>query len=342
MAVTNLQDFRARGFLANSEKIIKTLRDIHSSITEIRSNNEQLALKKVTNPHGKKLLTIDDFAETAFKNAVTKVCGDSVVVTGEESLPRSGVDYTDSQKIHLLCDIIDGTDLFVRGLSNWCSAFVAFEPSRRRIISSHVFVVDRGVDTLYTATEGADGVERTEYQTFLTVIDNKQYYSVEDVTITESIEHFRIFEPQINRDLADAGLFTYGQKLKNFGVMSEFLLNNKVSEHLSGLEDVRFYNLAGNPMMCRILEGKADVVFDLAGQAAHDVIPGAFIALKGKAVMYELPELKGGQVKSVKPDDLVEYLYRPCSGDTRIRYVIASHDALAKEFLELCRLADLI
>ena len=91
-----------------------------------------------------------------------------------------------------------------------------------------------------------------------------------------------------------------------------------------------------------MVEGKADLVFDLAGQAAHDVLPGAFIALKAGAVMYVLEGQMPCRARRLLPNDLIEFAIRPCSEDTRLKYVVASNESLAHEFMKLLSAAGVV
>tara|TARA_R110002167_G_scaffold202616_2_gene406497 strand:+ start:12600 stop:13541 length:942 start_codon:yes stop_codon:yes gene_type:complete len=306
--------------------------------TAINTDAEK-CYQKFQNSQGKELLAIDHFAEESFSKSISASLGDAVAVSGEESLPRTGVDYSGSNLIHILCDMIDGTDLLVRGLSNWCSAFIAFEPSTRQILASHVYVVDRGVDVLYSAFVDKEGSHLSEYRTYVFPLNDEEFVKFEreefEFVTDDQVYARSFFEPSARRKLAEAGIFSYGQKLKNFRALSDFLLHDRVAEKIVKAKDLRIYNLAGNPALCRMVEGKVDLVFDLAGQAAHDVLPGAFIALKAGAVMYLLDDFPGEPARRLQSNDLIEFAMRPCSQDTRLKYFVASNETLANEFLQL-------
>lgn len=343
MEIVYLSERRAKLRFGNAKEIIDILHRLHEDMRTAMSTDPERCFQKFQNAQGKDLLAVDHFAEESFSKAITSSLGDFVVVSGEESLPKTGVDYSASDQLHILCDMIDGTDLLVRGMSNWCSAFIAFEPSTRKILASHVYVVDRGVDVLYSAFDDEEGAHLSEYRTYVFPLNDEEYIKFErdeiEFVTDEQVYARSFFEPTAQRNLAEAGIFSYGQKLKNFRPLSDFLLNDVVAATIEQAKDLRIYNLAGNPALCRMVEGKVDLVFDLAGQAAHDVLPGAFIALKAGAVMFLLNDFPSHPPRRIYSDDLVEFAVRPCSQDTRLKYVVASNESLATEFLELVEVA---
>lgn len=85
--------------------------------------------------------------------------------------------------------------------------------------------------------------------------------------------------------------------------------------------DFRFYNLAGNPMMARLAEGTVDVVLELDGQLPHDVVPGAYIAMKAGAVFGNID----GD-KTFSEQELADFLLKPA--DQSIRYILAANKDL--------------
>lgn len=310
---------------------------MHSFIYQEIAETEGEALTPLKNEFGKPYLAIDKTAEDAFAIEMAVECGAFVDVVGEESLHQSGLDFAGSSKIHVLCDVIDGTDLFVKGLANWCSAFVAFEPSRKRIISSHVYVVGGEVDTLYSAAEHSESVVASAFRTVVEKSERDIFYSKQELA-----GRYEIVAPAQERRLENASLFSYGQKLDRIEVISGFLLDQKVKVELKQYVDARFYNFGGNPILCKLLDGDADILFEIFGQAVHDFVPGAYIALRGGAVMYDLGNDPVRPTREIYVDDLAEYLLKPCSGDTRVKYLVATSKELAGEFLRLLKIASVI
>ena len=319
-----------RTFLANPEEIRRIEQLVHSFIYEDMAECGDEAFALLTNEYGKAYLAIDKSAEAAFAVEIKVECGAFVDVIGEESLHHSGLDLSGSSKIHVLCDVIDGTDLFVKGLANWCSAFVAFEPSRKRIISSHVYVVGGDVDTLYSAAEHSESVVASVFRTVVERSEPDRYHSKQELD-----DRYEIVTPMRKRGLENASIFSYGQKLDRIEAISRFLLDPKVKESLLEYRDARFYNLGGNPILCKLLDGDADILFEIFGQAAHDFVPGAYIALRGGAFMFDLGNNPVRPTREILAEDLAEYLLRPCSGDTRVKYLVATSKELASDFLRL-------
>lgn len=73
------------------------------------------------------------------------------VVFGEESIDET-IDLTGNVNIHMLVDMIDGTDLLERGFSNWCSAAVVFDPRGVTILASYVLMRQELETCMYYAT----------------------------------------------------------------------------------------------------------------------------------------------------------------------------------------------
>jgi hypothetical protein len=101
-----------------------------------------------------------------------------------------------------------------------------------------------------------------------------------------------------------------------------------------GAEEVgssfRVYDLAGNPMVSRMLTGSVDIAFDLAGQAPHDVVPGAFIAIQGGA-LFCTPE--GEPISELQISNAI---MQP--GKSSLKYVLASSDPYYRNLFRYCPL----
>ena len=266
----------------------------------------------------KKALRIDASAEDNLKGAVKQFRNNifrRIQFYGEESLKETSLDLSKLTRTCALMDAVDGTDLVERGLGNWCSDVIFFLPSEqpgRRIIASVVALPNGNI---YYANRDQDGA-------FVIRNGNRK-------------KPLRLTAISKCRALKDASICFYGQKIKNLGVtLQTGLLKHFASlEERTGGKDVsaRIYNLAGVPMMMRLIDpvsnaGRGiDAVFDAVGQQPHDVVPGAYIALKAGAVLkslvdgpLELPELEAA-------------LMRPAS--QRLRYVLAGTEPLCDELI---------
>jgi len=257
----------------------------------------------------KPLLAIDLVAErNAARELYRRFRGCGVLILGEESLRDENLDLTNENRLVALLDMIDGTDLLEHGLSNWCSAVVFYYPPRREIVAAFVGLPDDGI---YFATK--DSCRPLKYR----------YRGTPHLVPVTGPSHVQSVE--------NSALAFYGQKptafssvAKNKGFLSYLeTLEHKCSRHGKELK-TRIYNLAGNPMAVRVIDGfsRIDAVFDLKGQAPHDIVPGAFIAHKAGA---SLCDLEGG------PIDLAQILQRPADPKSRIQYILSSTVELSLE-----------
>ena len=99
---------------------------------------------------GKPLLAIDLVAERNAARELRRLLPNyPLLVLGEESLRDDDLDLTAEQRLVILLDMIDGTDLLERGLSNWCSAIVFYYPPQRQILAAFVGLPH---DAIYFAT----------------------------------------------------------------------------------------------------------------------------------------------------------------------------------------------
>ena len=234
---------------------------------------------------------------------------------GEESLKDTALDLTDEAKICALMDAVDGTDLVERGFGNWCSDVVFFapaEPPGKRILGSVVTLPSGCTYFARRDLEGAFVVRRRRKTPQL-------LKSISSCTA-----------------LRDASICFYGQKIGNLlatcesGLLRHIESLNPRPHDKSGKENnCRIYNLAGVPMMMRLLDAvspyprRVDAVFDAKGQQPHDVIPGAYIAMRAGA---SLLDLSGHDLTLEK---LEHALLRPAS--EKIRYVLAGTRELGSE-----------
>ena len=76
-------------------------------------------------------------------------------------------------------------------------------------------------------------------------------------------------------------------------------------------------------MMLKVANGTMDAVFDLTGPKPHDVVPGAYIALKAGAF---LGDMRGNKIQEI---NLAESLLRP--DEKGPAYILAGTRQLYKE-----------
>ncbi len=264
-------------------------------------------------------LAVDKGAEDAFKLTIKGYGNgkylDRLTVVGKNSLTNTNLDLIGQQGVFAFADMVNGTDLLERKLSNWCSAIVFFRPNAllgRRILASMV--------ALHNG------------KTFYATIDDPKVY----VRWLDNTD-----EPQVTsglstvRNLNKASVCFYGQRAENFVELARYPL----FQHLAGakkLDDFRLYTLAGIPMVMNLIDNEVktsrniDAVFDIRGQKPHDVVPGAFLALKAGASLINLDT--GDPMGLV---DLERFLMRPAANDSKMKYVVASTKPLAKAISEL-------
>lgn len=226
------------------------------------------------------------------------------------------------EKTVALIDPIDGTDLHARGLSNWCSSIVFFYPPEERILCS-IVALESG--RIYYANSSGS---------FRKLPTDEDSPNVEQ----ESLPIFR----RRAQNLADASVCFVGQK---FSQISRLIGQPGLLEtFLDFLQDLRFkaeaeksadagttvhfrlYNLGGNPMVCRLADGGVDLVFDLRGHQAHDLIPAAFIVQQADLCV---ADLRTGRLL-----DLGRMMLKP---KQRIPYVAATHRKLITDFRRCLR-----
>lgn len=258
----------------------------------------------------KPALQIDLDAENRCKSKFLEQYSSDVQFVGEESL----IKFSDwgPEQYCIIADMVDGTDLVEMNVGLWCSAIVIYDKKNRSIIGS---VVGLSTGETYHAQADREGAR--------VLIEGKEY------TVDGTSE---------KTTLSEARVAFYGQKAQNFvsaakkAAFLEELI--RISEFDRGF---RIYNFAGNPMMVKLcnrpktLGGSTitediDIVFDIVGQQMHDVVPGAFIAMKGGAHLFSLDG------NAIGFRELGAALYDPKS---TLSYVLSSTIPLGQE---LCRL----
>lgn len=291
---------------------IKTIRNVQIFIRDYVIAHPDRAFERGRMGRRQKpLLTIDLVAESNATYELEKKFGASEILPiGEESLSDENLNLSNEKRLVVLMDMVDGTDLLERGLSNWCSAMVFYYPPEQRIIASFVGIPE---DSVYYATEEPESKPRR----FL-------------FHVTQGMNRLiDIRGPSNVESLGSASIAFYGQKIKNFLSVArhkEFI--SHLEKTVTNNGSTRIYNLAGNPMMMKLIDGhtRIDAVFDVGGQAPHDVVPGAYIAQKAQAVFCNF---EGNQI------DLAKALLRPADPNSRICYLVTSTKSLAQELQEI-------
>lgn len=304
-----------------------------------------------THPRGirynkpKNALIIDVDAQRQYKSQLnkelTKKHFSKITIYGEEDFERESPDLSSVKGIAGLVDMLDGSDLLERGLSNWCSAACFFKPSAEsgnKILGA--FVGMPNGEVYYSTIEN-------EKDVFV------RPYKKED----ENLPHLDTIEKHFLREtLENASICFYGQKVSSLRKTINATPN--LWDHLGKLEenrnsvitekkargeklnnedtkiDFRIYNLNGIPMVIRLIDyrikvnRKIDIVFNITGQSPHDVVPGLYLAMKLGAIVINLTNHK-----KMKLEDLEESLMRPA--ENKLYYAVISNQVLANEVLPL-------
>ena len=309
-------------------RIIYTIQqDIAAEIEHLGQGAFRATTFRFPDATSKNLAVVDSNAELSFMRQISQAYGkETYAVWGEESIYKA-LDLSGESRLVLLADIVDGTDLRRRAFSNWCSAVVAFSPRDRSIEGAMVIQpMDDQLDCYFATRNSPAFVGRIDRAKG--GIDRK---SIRELNC----------QPDKISDLRNAAVCSYGQSSKALSELlklgqrkkfvewlSENIAKDKANEGLTNPPlDFRFYNLAGNPMMTRLADGAVDIVFDNTGQKAHDVVPGAYIALRAGAYVCSTD----GKDISVK--DLAEALLRP--DFNRLKYVLARNKTIASQLIEL-------
>jgi fructose-1,6-bisphosphatase/inositol monophosphatase family enzyme len=230
---------------------------------------------------------------------------------GEESFRGKPIDLTNEHRTCVLVDALDGSDLYEREMGNWCSAAIFFTPTNPKGERIRAAIVGLPDETIYMASD--DEKE---------VIVKSPHGGIERTLRGMS----RI------RRLDDASICFYGQKLDNFLRTANLagwtsLLPSGAGGRKSKLTP-RLYNLAGIPMIIKLIDKPSedgsgiDLVLELLGQQAHDVVPGAFIAKKAGATVVDFAGTE------ITFEHLEEVILKPNSNT--LNYMIASTPELAR------------
>jgi fructose-1,6-bisphosphatase/inositol monophosphatase family enzyme len=230
---------------------------------------------------------------------------------------EGSLDKVENSALVALLDPLDGTDLAAHNLGNWGTAMVIYSTT--------------GTPFIWAA--------------FVGMPNNKIYYTrksssealVQEIPGKQEPRPLRVSATSVS--LRDARLCFYGQKTERLVEYCKHTAFTRLLEkygreavekkNWDDAPQIRLYNLAGNPMMIKLLLGYVDVIIELIGQECHDVVPGFVIALKAGAALYDLDTQA-----PITEAQLAGFLIDPRH---RFRYILASNEALARELLfELC------
>lgn len=254
-----------------------------------------------------------------------------ILPVSEEGM-KSGAEVLNQNRVCALFDPIDGSDLIERGLGNWCSAAVFFHPKLKKGERLKAAIVGVPNGDIYHARHGVDGARVERF------VEKHDGANIRKEYVPESVRgHSKV------TSVERASVCFYGQKVGNLMTTAALPLWQKLNEKDQARKKLekqrlplRVYNLAGIPMMTRMVDKTGqkgsgiDVVFDSVGQYPHDVVAGAYIALKAGA---SLLDFEGKRIDVVQ---LEEALLNPDS--PTMKYVLASTERLARNFLKFMKL----
>lgn len=260
-------------------------------------------------------------------------------IYGEESI-KSSTDFSNESGLIALTDMVDGTDLLERNLSNWCSAVVFFnrEEESTQIIGACVGLPS---GRIYSAHSNSNYVRYV------------QFYRDNNKRPTGGL----VMGPSTITSLEHSSVCFYGQKAKSLQTVArtkllDYLISKEeAKEKLKRQRDEgegqrfisverekvnRIYTLSGIPMMMRLIDHRVkdaaniDVIFQLTEQHPHDAVPGLYIAKKGGAYILNL---KTGL--EMTDEELARGLLRPGHPDEGMKYIVAATPDLCNELAPL-------
>lgn len=287
---------------------INTFLREHVDYVEWRVRTDPETFLRKRNVKGKDCLEIDLDAEQKFR-FFTKSLGFPIEVNGEEDI-IDGLDLTKKDSICVLVDMVDGTDLLERGLHNWCASAVFYHPrlaEGTRIIAAFIALPGPKV---YTATR------YTDTELTLSATDTR-----------------RIEGPDQSVTIDNASICFYGQKVGRLNAS----VANPFFSRAPQYANLRLYTLAGMPMITKICDplkiaSNIDAVFELIGQKPHDVVPGAFIAMRSGCTIINLDT--GDPITQA---ELENSLLKPFDKSSDLRYLIAANEGLADDILKMMK-----
>ena len=289
---------------------IETFKLVHRDVKEAFRDDPVNWLEPIwIGTRRKKAIAADLYAELRTQIELRRRLREFNLSTyGEESLRNPALDLTGGKGLSVLLDVIDGTDLHERNLSNWASAAVYYYAPLRKIVGAFVAIPE--LQACYYATDRMEGAVKYLFHSGSTE-------PVSGVSRTTTI--------------SDSTLMFYGQKLDHFLSVARnehaiaTLLSLQQSCRSNALPfDLRIQTLGGIPAMMRMIDGPhpIDAVMELQGQFAHDVVAGLYIAQKAGATLCDL---------NGEPIALSQAMVKPAAPSTKLRYILAGTSALASE-----------
>jgi len=258
----------------------------------------------------------------------------SIRFLGEEDLdPEHIVDLEAEENTCVLVDALDGSDLYERGIGNWCSAVIFFTPRHSAEKRIRAAIVGLWTGEIYVADDDLSSE-------VMVITPNEFKYKQDEDNWNRIIAELKPGERRKLRGrsdvktLLDASICFYGQKIEK--------LRKTVGHH--GWDSSKFktsekhrlvprvYNLAGIPMILKLIDKPSksgsgiDLVMELEGQQPHDVVSGAFIAKRAGATVVDLSN------KEITYEALGKALLKPNAND--FQYIIASTPEVASEAVQ--------
>lgn len=290
---------------------------------------------------------IDEEIQNMYRFFIGTCFGFSVGIEGEEA--KKHQHHSAKKKLIASIDPVDGTDLWARGFSNWCTALFYYMPNSHVVAS----FVGTPVEAIYHSkqTGAPSGL--------IYFASDKGAYKIDVFEGDKTTPNILIIPAkERNVSLKDAAICFYGQKvntllhycrskpiLKMLDKYTKMKVQDAaINKEIERLEEegnvaeaselekkrtpvyLRIYNLAGNPMMVRLAEGRVHAVLDIHGQKLYDVVPGAYIAMKAGAFW---GDLEGNEIT----DDYLRDKYLSKGPDERIKYILATSKNLYDELL---------
>lgn len=333
-------------------KILRTRVEIITKMAEISPKLTLIAEPRRFGNKVKKALGIDASAQAIFAADLQKYFP-QIIVRGEEDFDDESLDLRNPKwkdKKFAIVDMVDGSDLLERGLSNWCSAVTFFEPQAdpgKRILAA--FVGMPNGETYYSKNNSDDVLVEVKEK------ENRHH-------IKETLPPLsKISKQHLQTELKNASVAFYGQKVssllsimnrnptdgietlldyvykaeieQNFKIKAKINANKKLKLEETPI-DFRIYTLNGIPIVVKLIDyrvkeiRKIDAVFNIKGQRPHDVVPGVYLAMKAGAVVRNLEKNR-----DMTKEDLEDALMQPAK--SKLIYVIASNRKLAMKIEEL-------
>lgn len=325
---------------------INAVASVIQTVIQSLADDPDLALSsKFDKARNKEALAIDWDAEVHFRQIFRHEYKEGMfrdaTIYGEESIKPS-TNFSNEKGLVALTDMVDGTDLLERNLSNWCSAVVFFnrEEEKTQIVAACVGLPSGKV---YFSHANSNIVRYVQFHR----------------DPPKRLTYGQVAGPSTITKLEHSSICFYGQKAKSLQrvaktkLLDYLILKETAKEALKMERDKtadnpfisvekekvnRIYTLSGIPMMMRLIDHRVkdaatiDVIFQLTEQHPHDAVPGLYIAKKGGAYILNL---RTGQ--EMTDDELACGLLRPGHPDEAMMYIVAATRELCEELAPLLR-----